>query len=144
LVFCGARWDWLWYAVPNLSSVLRTKAEAGCRVRVVVSDPANPIVQADEQATGVPLTLSSRITQTLHQFEPLSDVVQVRQSAMGYGRGVIRGDDAATLHVWLHGALGTDLPVLHLRHRMDGGIFDQIAVRHVEALWEAAEPVPSM
>jgi hypothetical protein len=31
--------------------------------------------------------------------------------------------------------------VLHLRRRQDGGIFDQVAVRHVEALWEDAVPV---
>ncbi len=32
-------------------------------------------------------------------------------------------------------------PYLHLARRQDGGIFDQLAVRHVEGVWEAARPV---
>ena len=99
------------------------------------------MVRADEEATGVPLTLSSRIEQTLHLLEPLRDVVEVRQTGLGWGRSVYRGDDAAVAHWWLHGQLGIDFPALHLHRRQAGGIFDQVAVRHVEALWETGRPV---
>jgi len=47
----------------------------------------------------------------------------------------------AVAHWWLHGQLGIDFPALHLRRRPPGGVFDQIAVKHVEALWEQATPV---
>jgi transcriptional regulator with XRE-family HTH domain len=141
IMFCGTLHYWYWYEVPDLSAVLRSKAESGCRVRVVIGDPADPLVQADEEATGVPLTLSSRIEQTRHLLEPLHDVVQVRQTALGFGRSVFRGDDTAAAHYWVHGAMGADIPVFHLRRRQAGGIFDQIAVRHAEALWASAAPV---
>ena len=141
LALAGATYEWLWYAVPSLNRVLRDKAQSGVRIRVVLSDPADPLIRADEQATAVPMALSTRIEQTRHLLEPLRDVVAVRQSAMGYGRGVIRSDDTATLHVWVHGALGTELPVLLLHRHQDGGLFDRMAVQHVDALFEAGRPV---
>ena len=142
IVFCDIVSYWYWFVVPDLSRVLREKAEAGCRVRVVVGDPADPVIRADQESTGVPLTLTSRIGQTRHLLEPLADVVEVRQTTSeGFGRSVYRGDGAAVAHWWLYGQMGTDFPALHLRRRQDGGIFDQVAVRHVEALWEAARPV---
>ena len=36
----------------------------------------------DEAATGVPLTLTSRIEQTLHLLEPLRDAVEVRRTGV--------------------------------------------------------------
>jgi hypothetical protein len=141
IVFCDTVSYWYWYDVPALTRILREKAEAGCRVRVTVGDAADPAVRADEAATDIPLTLSSRIKQTLHLLEPLRDVVQVRQTMAGWGRSVYRGDDEAVAHWWLHGQMGIDFPAMHLRRRQSGGLFDQVAVRHVEALWEAARPV---
>jgi hypothetical protein len=141
IVFCDTVSYWYWYDVPDLTRILREKAEAGCRVRVMVGDPADPVVRADEAATDIPLTLSSRIEQTLHLVEPLRDVVEVRRTMAGWGRSVYRGDGEAVAHWWLHGQMGIDFPAMHLRRRQSGGLFDQVAVRHVEALWEAARPV---
>jgi hypothetical protein len=141
ITLCGTSYDWLWNHVPDLTRILGEKAAAGCKVRAVIGDPEHPAIQADEEATGVPVTLSTRIEQTRHLLAPLRDVVEVRRTAMGFGRAVARGDDQAAMHVWLYGKMGADFPVFHLRRRQDGGIFDQIAVSHVEALWEAARPV---
>jgi len=141
IVFCDTVSYWYWFDVPDLTRILRQKANAGCRIRVMVGDPNDPVVRADEEATGIPLTLTSRIEQTLHLVEPLRDVVRVRRTSMGWGRSVYRGDDTAVAHWWLHGEMGIQFPAMHLRRRMDGGLFDQIAVRHTQALWEAAQPV---
>jgi hypothetical protein len=142
IMFCDVVSYWYWFEVPELSAMLREKAQAGCRVRVTVGDPADPDVRADEEATDIPLTLSSRIGQTLHLLEPLQDVVQVRRVplAAAGGRSVYRGDDQAVAHVWLHGQMGIDFPALHLRKRQSGGIFDQM-VKHTESLWQAAVPL---
>lgn len=141
IALCGTSPHWLWWYVPDLSRLLRDRAEAGCRVRVVIGQPGDPLVAADELATGAPLTLSARIEQTQHLLEPLRNVVEVRRTPLGFGRSVYRGDDQAAADWWLHGQPGTDFPVIHLRRRQAGGLFDQIAVRHVEALWEFARPV---
>jgi hypothetical protein len=141
IMLCGTSPHWLWYYVPDLTSVLRGKAGSGVRVRVVIGDPDSPLVVADEEATGAALQLSTRIRETEHRLEPLRGAVEVRRTAMGFGRSVYRGDAAAVADWWLHGQPGTDFPVLHLVRRQSGGIFDQVAVRHAEALWEAARPV---
>jgi len=77
----------------------------------------------------------------LHLLEPLADVVEVRRVTLACGRSVYRGDGDAVAHWWLHGQMGIDFPAMHLCRRMTGGILDQMAVRHVEALWESARPV---
>jgi hypothetical protein len=131
----------LWTLIPDATERLRARAEEGCRVRLIIGDPTDPLTTADEATTGVPLKLSTRIEQSQFLLEPLRDVVQVRQSPLGYGRSVFRGDDEALLAIWPHGIWGGDYPVLHLRRMQDGGVFDQMAVRHIEALWRDSTPV---
>jgi hypothetical protein len=131
----------LWTLIPDASERLRARAAAGCRARIIIGDPTNALTAADEATTGVPLKLSTRIEQSRFLLEPLRDVVEVRQSPLGYGRSVYRGDDEALLAVWPHGIWGGDYPVLHLRRQQDGGVFDQMAIRHVEALWRDATPL---
>ena len=143
IVFCDTVSYWYWWAVPDLTRLLRERAGAGVRIRVLVGIPDDPVIAADEAATDVPMTLSMRIAQTLQLLEPLRDVIELRRTNEGFGRSVYRGDDEAAAHWWLHGQLGIEFPVMHLRRHQDGGIFDQIAVRHVEAVWEAATPAPA-
>jgi lambda repressor-like predicted transcriptional regulator len=139
IVFCETVSYWYWYDVPDLTRILREKAESGCRVRVMIGVVDDELIRADEAATDIPLTLSSRIEQTRHLLEPLRDVVQVRQTNAGWGRSVYRGGNDVLTHLWLHGQLGIDFPALHLRRRQAGGVFDQL-VRHTEAVWEAGTP----
>jgi len=141
IMLCGTNPGWMWYYVPDLTAVLREKAQAGCRVRVVIGEPDTPMIRADEEATGTPLTLSSRIEHTRHLLEPLRAVIEVRQTVMGFGRSVFRGDDEAVADWWIHGHLETEFPLIRMQRRQTGGLFDQIAVRHTEALWDAATPV---
>lgn len=139
---CGFAPYWLTWQVPRLAEVLRERAGAGCRIRVVLGDPSESIVAADERATGVALTITQRIEQTLLTLAPLADdgVLEVRQSVMGYGRSVYRGDDELIFDFWLHGMTGQDFPAQHLRRRQDDGMFDRLT-RHVQALWDAAAPL---
>lgn len=133
---------WLTWQVPGFVDVLRERATAGAQIRAVIGDPDSPLVAADERATGAPLTLTTRIQQTVHLLAPLAEVVQVRQSSMGFGRSVYRFDDELIADLWIHGAPGSDFPALHVRRQQDGGMFDQL-VRHVDALWDSADPIGS-
>jgi hypothetical protein len=141
IMLCGYAPYWLSWQVPDLAGLLGRKAAAGTTVRIVIGDPDTPLVVADEAATGGPLTLTARIQQAEHLFAPLVEQgVQLRRSAMGFGRSVYIGDHVAVADWWLHGHRGDDFPVLHLQRRMDGGMFDGLAA-HTEALWQAAQPV---
>jgi transcriptional regulator with XRE-family HTH domain len=132
---------WLSWKVPKLAELLRRKASNGCRIRCIVGDPAMQLVAQEEEATGLPLTLTARINATLHLLEQVRDVVQVRRTGLGFGRSVYRGDNLALADWWLAGQPGSDFPVLHLHRQQTGGLFDAMAIRHVDALWEVAAPV---
>lgn len=145
LALCGYTSYFLWQAVPNLSALLRVKAESGTRVRVVLGDPEaeitnRPIGETTGGADG-PLSLAARIGHTRHELSPLRDVVEVRQSDLGWGREVWRSDNEAVVSWNVLGRMGSESPLFHIRRHMDGGLFDQVAVRHVDALWSAAVPV---
>jgi transcriptional regulator with XRE-family HTH domain len=141
LVLCGFTSYFLWSEVPDLSAVLRAKAGAGVRVRFVLGDPDSANTRRGEQLETTPLSTSMRIAHARRELEPLRDVVEVRQSDLGWGRSVWRGDHQAVASWNVLGTLGHESPVVHLRRRQDGGLFDQIAVRHTEALWAAARPL---
>jgi len=131
----------LWSDIPGLSDLLRAKAGAGCRVRFVLGDPDAELTHLTEQAESTPLTVGARIGHALHELEPLRDVVEVRQSVLGWGKSVLRCDGEAVLAFAVLGQMGAQSPHLHLVRRLSGGLFDQMAVAHTEALWEAARPV---
>ena len=141
IALCGYTSYFLWLAVPDLSGLLRSKAEAGTRVRVVIGDPGSALTARSEEIETTPLSTSQRIAHARHELEPLRDVIEVRQSDLGLARSVWRGDAQAVASWNVLGTLGHDSPVFHLHRRQSGGLFDQMAVRHVEALWEAAVPV---
>jgi hypothetical protein len=141
IALCGYTSYFLWLQVPDLSATLRAKAKAGCRIRVVIGDPDSALTVRSEQTESTPLSTSLRIGHARNELEPLADVVEVRQSDLGLGRSVWRGDAQAMASWNVCGALGHESPVFHLHRRQEGGLFDQVAVRHVEALWQAATPV---
>jgi transcriptional regulator with XRE-family HTH domain len=140
IMLCGYAPYWLAFKVPHLLDALRDKVTSGCRVRILIGDPESPLVVADERATGGSLPLSARVAETLHLFEPLRDVVQVRQSALGFGRSVYLGDQRAVIDWWLHGRPGMSFPVWHLQRRQTDGPFDGVR-SHAEALWEDPDTV---
>ena len=141
IALCGYTNYFLWLLVPDLSAVLRAKVAAGCRVRVVIGDPGSAVTARSEEIESTPLSTSQRIAHARHELQSLADVIEVRQSDLGLGRSVWRGDGYAVASWNVLGTLGHDSPVIHLHRRQDGGMFDQVAVRHVDALWEVATPV---
>jgi hypothetical protein len=141
IALCGYTSYFLWLAVPDLSAVLRSKAEAGTRVRVVIGDPDSALTARSEETESTPLSTSQRIAHARHELESLADAIEVRQSDLGLGRSVWRGDAQAVASWNVLGTLGHESPVFHLRRHQNGGVFDQMAVRHVDALWQAAVPV---
>jgi len=141
VVLCAYSYYGLWNRVPDLSETLRAKAEAGCRVRVTVGDPDSPMTRRLEEVDPEPLAWASAIEFSRRALEPLADVVEVRQTDLTWGRSVYRFDGEAVVCLYVVPLPEASYPYLHLQRRQDNGIFDAMAVRHVEALWEAARPV---
>jgi hypothetical protein len=77
LTFAGYTNYFLWLEQPNLRTVLRRKADGGCRVRFLVGDPNSEITRHREEVEDVPLTVGTRIRITLDELGKLRDVPNI-------------------------------------------------------------------
>ncbi|RSS92816.1 XRE family transcriptional regulator [Streptomyces sp. WAC05292] len=143
LFFAGYTNYFLWLEQANLSAALRRKAQAGCRIRFLVGDPASPVTAAREEEEGVPLTLSTRIAVTLAELAKLRDVpaVEGRFETGHVGLSVFRFDDEMLVTPHLTRKVGHDSPMMHLRRCQADGMFDRFAA-HVEELWSRGRDIP--
>jgi hypothetical protein len=145
IALCAYSYYGLWMRIPDLSELLRAKSEAGCRVRVTIGDPDSPVTRRIEEVDPEPLSWTRAIEFSRQKLEALRDTaIEVRQTDLAWGRSVYRFDDEAMVCLYVvvtEPPVEASYPYLHLRRRQSAGIFDALAVRHVEGVWEAARPV---
>jgi transcriptional regulator with XRE-family HTH domain len=141
IVFAGYTSYFAWLEIPDLVSILASKAEAGCAVRFLLGDPDSEVTRQREEVEAVPLTVRTRIAVTLEELRKLRDLprVQTRLSDRHISLSVFLFDDQALVCQHLGAGLGHDSPTFHLRRRMADGLFDRFR-RHVDALWDAGRP----
>jgi transcriptional regulator with XRE-family HTH domain len=125
----------------DLVDLLRSRATAGCRVRIALGDPSSPklLERGSEEKFGVGIV--SRAEVALKHYQPLRDCsgVEVRIHGTTLYNSIYRFDDIMLVnaHIWGQNAFGA--PVLHLRRLVDGGLFDTYATSF-EAVWATAQP----
>ncbi|WP_436776855.1 XRE family transcriptional regulator [Yinghuangia sp. YIM S09857] len=142
IFFAGYTNYFVWLEQPALCQTLRRKAEAGCRVRFLLGDPAAPTTQQREAVEDVALTVSTRIRITLEHLAKLGGVAgvesrfsAVEDGANHVGLSVFRFDADVLVTPHLARLVGHDSPMMHLKRAQDGGMFDRFA-EHAEELWE--------
>ncbi|MFB7619699.1 DUF5919 domain-containing protein [Kitasatospora sp. NPDC056181] len=147
LLFAGFTNYFLWLEQPDFVGTLRTKAEAGCRVRFLLGDPDGETTRQRERIEGVALSVSTRIRITLESLAKLRGVdgLEARFSAPDdgpnhVGLSVFRFDEHALVTPHLARVVGHDSPMMHLRRQSSGGLFDRFS-EHAEELWERGRPV---
>ncbi len=150
LLFAGYTNYFLWTQVPAIAATLRQKAASGCRVRFLLGDPDGDVTRQREAIEGVALTVSTRIHMSLEELAKLADVpqIEVRYSAAEdavnhVSLSVFRFDDQALITPHLARVVGHDSPLMHVRRRGQGGLFDRFS-EHAEELWGRGTPVPSV
>lgn len=141
MTFAGYTNYFLWLEHPNLSKVLRRKAEQGCRIRFLIGDPDSEVTRRRESVENVPLTVSTRIRITLSELEKLRDVpgIEARFSDDHIALSVFAFDSQMLVTPHLANLVGHDSPMLHLQRHQDDGIFDRFT-HHVKELWNTAHP----
>jgi len=141
LTFAGYTNYFLWLEHANFGSLLRRKAEAGCRIRFVLGDPASPVTRQREREEDVPLTLSTRIEVTLSELAKLrSTSIEARYETGHVSLSAFRFDHDMIVTPLLPGRIGHDAPMMHLRRAQDDGVFDRFA-GHIEDLWARGRDV---
>jgi transcriptional regulator with XRE-family HTH domain len=137
-----------WTQIPEFSATIRRKAEAGCRVRILLGDPEGEVTRQREAIEDVALAVSSRIRMTLGELARLGPVegVEARFSAPEdaanhVSLSVFRFDEQALVTPHLARLVGHDSPMLHLRRHAESGMWSRFA-DHAEELWERGRAVP--
>ena len=143
ITFAGYTNYFLWLEIPHLNATLKHKIDQGVQVRVLIGDPDSDVTHRRERLEAVALTLSTRIQVTLDEVAKLrttAPAVQARFSDRHLAMSVFSFDDDALVSIHLADLLGHDSPTLHVRRRVEDGLYDRFA-HHVEHLWETGRSV---
>ncbi|GAA2096785.1 hypothetical protein GCM10009780_44180 [Actinomadura alba] len=142
LTFAGYTNYFLWLELPNLRTVLRRKAERGCRIRFLIGDPESDVTRRREEVENVPLKVSTRIRITLDELSKLAGTpgIEARYGDEHVAMSVFTFDDQMLVTPHLAHLVGHDSPMLHVQRCQDDGLFDRFAY-HVTELWEAGREV---
>lgn len=126
---------------PRLPDLLLGKAADGCSVRIALADPDCAKVAERDDEEGLDGGLAARIRTSIHYLEPLAERsgIELRLHAAPMYNSIFRFDDQMLVTPHLYGRPGRLAPLLHLRRRKDGGMFDNFAT-HFEDVWTTAAP----
>lgn len=126
---------------PDFDDLLRAKAGAGCHVRIALGDPDSDAVIGRGREERYGLGIGSRCRQALLHYEPLLDVpgIEIHQHATTLYNSIYRGDDVMIVNTHAFGINAYANPILHLRRRADGGMFDRYA-SSVDKVWARSQP----
>jgi transcriptional regulator with XRE-family HTH domain len=127
---------------PTLIKNLRTKAEAGAKIRLLVGDPASRAVarRSDEEGIGKG-TLAAKVRNVLAFIKPLDSVpnVAIRTHSTTLYNSIYRFDDDMLVNTHVYGFMAAHAPLLHLRRLSGGDLFETYS-ESFETVWSTAKP----
>jgi transcriptional regulator with XRE-family HTH domain len=127
---------------PGMLALLRSKAEAGVSVRIMLGDPDSQEVLERSQAEGTENTLAAKIRNVIALYAPLRrhDRVQLRLHSTPLYNSIYRSDDELLVNTHMYGLSAAQAPVLHLR-RVAGGDLVTTYMESFERVWATARPL---
>jgi hypothetical protein len=127
---------------PTLIKKLRTKAEAGAKIRLLVGDPASRAVarRSDEEGIGKG-TLAAKVRNMLAFIKPLDGApnVAIRTHGTTLYNSIYRFDDDMLVNTHVYGFMAAHAPLLHLRRLSGGDLFETYS-ESFETVWSTAKP----
>jgi Domain of unknown function (DUF5919) len=138
LVYAALFLHELW---PDFNRLLLARAEAGCRVRIMLGDPASDVVARRSREEKFGEGIQSRCRQALMHYAPLIGVagIEIHQHDTTLYNSVYLGDDAMIVNMHRFGMNAYATPVLHLRRAGSAGLFDGYA-ESFEEVWRLSSP----
>ena len=127
----------------SLVDLLREKAAAGCKVRLLLGDPTSPkiIERGEEEQFGEGIVSRSRVALLHYQPLAISGRAQIRVHGTTLYNSIYRFDDTMLVNTHVYGCNAYSAPVLHLRHSAKGGLFDTY-LESFESVWALSTPAP--
>jgi transcriptional regulator with XRE-family HTH domain len=126
---------------PGLSHILRARAEAGVRIRMLLGDPDSAEVARRGADEGVNELMSSKIKHALVMLKPLAGVegIEIRLHDTILYNSIYIADDQLLVNTHLYSKPASVAPVLHLR-RVAGGSMVLNYLESFERVWDNATP----
>jgi hypothetical protein len=134
---------------PGVTDLLRSKADSGCQVRILIPaidsvflDAAAHELGQEEQDYIGRTQLQREIQLTRGYLEPLLGTEEIGAWEYYADRAytILRFDDQILLNLALHTTPSGTSPLFHVRRRAPDGLFDQLAT-HLDQLAAASQPL---
>ena len=127
---------------PRTMGLIRSKAEAGVRVRILIGDPDSSVLRERGDDEGIDDGLASRVRNVIVLSRPLVDVenIEIRLHETVLYNSIYRGDDELLVNTHVYGLGAAHAPVLHLRQVVGGGIVSTY-LNSFDKVWASARPL---
>ena len=125
----------------QLLPLLRERASAGAKARLLLGDPDSAAVAARGAEEGIGEAMAGKIRNVLVLYRPIADVpgVEVRLHATTLYNSMYRFDEQMLVNTHIYGVPASHAPVLHLRKLSAGDVFDTYA-DSFERVWADSRP----
>jgi transcriptional regulator with XRE-family HTH domain len=126
---------------PRWHRILRAKAEAGVRVRVLLGDPDSPEVARRGEEEEIGEGVAFKVREVLKLYRPLYDVdgIEFRSHRSTLHNSLYRSDDEWLVNTQIYGVSAPLTPVLHLR-RVAGAALVTSYAESFDKVWARAVP----
>nr|WP_042195456.1 DUF5919 domain-containing protein [Kibdelosporangium sp. MJ126-NF4]CEL22021.1 hypothetical protein [Kibdelosporangium sp. MJ126-NF4]CTQ92801.1 hypothetical protein [Kibdelosporangium sp. MJ126-NF4] len=127
---------------PALIKLMRKKAEAGVKIRILVGDPTSREVAKRSAEEGLDkTTLPAKARNALVFYKPLDGLqnVEIRIHGTILYNSLYRFDEDMLVNTHVYGFGAAVAPVLHLRRLSAGDLFETYSESY-ENVWNAAKP----
>lgn len=128
---------------PRLANLLRSKAEAGVKVEILLGDPESAAVADRGAEEGIGAAMASKVHNVLAFYAPLREVagVNARFHTTPLYNSIYLSDDEMLVNTHAYGFPAAHCPTFHLRRLSGGELFDTYA-DSFERVWSAASDKP--
>jgi hypothetical protein len=126
----------------SLQRVLRKKAKAGTRVRILLGDPDDARIaeRGEEEGVGDALAAKIRNAIVLYRDLPQAPGVEFRIHQTVVYNSIYRADDRLFVNTHVYGVPAAQAPVWHLR-KIPGGELASHYLESFERVWDNATPM---
>ena len=124
---------------PDWTPLLKARAEAGVRVRLLLGDPRGASLAARDGEHKIGGGVAGRVRAVLAYYRPVAGMAEVRLHDTPLYNSVYRFDDDMIVNTHVYGILAAYTPVMHLR-RVDGAYFSTY-LESFERVWASARPL---
>ncbi|MFE2522754.1 XRE family transcriptional regulator [Streptomyces sp. NPDC059382] len=127
---------------PRWPQLLRQKAAAGVRARILLGDPDSPEVQRRGQEEEIGEGVAYKVREVMKLYRPLYGVagIEFRMHRSTLHNSLYRSDDEWLVNTQVYGVSAPLTPVLHLR-RVAGAELASTYQQSFEKVWSEAVPI---